>query len=343
MTVSFKLKLEDLIAVQSFIITRSKFHKRNKLIGSIVAVILLLIVNITVFKANLITTVVVSSGLFFVTYNFIYKKAVINQIERLAKNNPSVVNNECTLTVSENGLLTEFKNSTTNTEWSEIKVVSEDDDRYILYLSEIKTIVIKKKPHDMLEEEIQKFNQLLSDYFNEHNIDIVREEGIKWKKATILITLSTVLGIIFYKSMFPTHTSGAYSGDSETWKVVDVEISADERLNIGEGTLYMKDETKFLADYFKLSFHVVLKNEIDSDSRLHEYELEADNLPVLWDDDVLDIAKMDTGWSSPIFLTMFGRPVTMNNIKQVYIIVQWKGKNDHELQEEKIILTPMDI
>ncbi|MBP1947201.1 hypothetical protein [Virgibacillus litoralis] len=163
------------------------------------------------------------------------------------------------------------------------------------------------------------------------------------KKVIIFIIFSTILGIIFYKSMYPTQTSEVYSGESKTWKVVDVKISANERLNIGKGKLYMKGETEFFADYFKLSFHVVLKNEEERGSRLHEYELMSDNLPTLWDDDVLDIAEMDTGGSSPIYLTKFGKPVAMNNIKQVYIIVQWKGKNDNELKEEKIILTPTDI
>lgn len=119
------------------------------------------------------------------------------------------------------------------------------------------------------------------------------EEGIKLKKVIILIIFSVILGVIFYKSMFPTQTSEVYSGESETWKVGDIKISANERLNIGEGKINMKEETEFLADYFKLSFHVALKNEEERESRMHEYELKSDNLPTLWDDDVLDITEMD--------------------------------------------------
>lgn len=95
---------------------------------------------------------------------------MVDQTKRLAKNNPSIVNSECTLTVSESGLLREFKNSTNKLEWDEMKLVSEDEDRYILYLSDIKTAVIKKKPHNMSEEEIQTFNQLLRSYFDQYNI-----------------------------------------------------------------------------------------------------------------------------------------------------------------------------
>ena len=170
MIAKFKIELDDLIAVQSFLVTKSKFHKRNKLIGSIVAVILLIIVNMTIFKANLITMVIVSSVLFFATYNFIYKKAMVDQAKRLAKNNPSMINSECTLTVSEEGLLREQKNATNNLEWKEIKLVSEDDERYLLYMSDIHVIVIKKNPNNMSEDDTQKYNQLLRNYFNQHNI-----------------------------------------------------------------------------------------------------------------------------------------------------------------------------
>lgn len=144
--------------------------------------------------------------------------------------------------------------------------------------------------------------------------------------------------------MFPTPASAIYSGESETWKVVNVKISTSEQqLNFGEGKLQMKGESKFLANYFKLSAHVVIKNEVERNSRMHEYELNAYNLPVRWEKDELDIAEMDTGRSSPIFFTKYWKPVTMRDIKQVYIIVQWEGENDNELKEEKIILTPSDI
>lgn len=116
--------------------------------------------------------VILSTALFFAIHNFIYKKSMVDQIKRLAKNDPSMVNGECTLTISESGMLREFRNSTNKLKWDEIKLVSEDDDRYILYMSDIQASVIKKKPHNMSEEEIQKYNQLLRNYFNQYNIDV---------------------------------------------------------------------------------------------------------------------------------------------------------------------------
>lgn len=97
---------------------------------------------------------------------------MVDQIKRLVKNDPSMINGECTLTVSESGMLREFKNSTNKLEWDEIKLVSEDDDRYILYISDIQVSVIKKKPHNMSEEEIQTFNQLLRSYFDQYNMEM---------------------------------------------------------------------------------------------------------------------------------------------------------------------------
>ncbi len=102
----------------------------------------------------------------------------------------------------------------------------------------------------------------------------------------------------------------------------------------------MKGETEFWADYFKLSAY------IESGGRelwMHEYELEADNLLSWQDDDVMDIVELEIGRTAGVFLTEFWMPMTINNIEQLYMIVQWKGKNDDNLKEEKIILIPNEI
>ncbi|RDW20069.1 hypothetical protein CWR48_04920 [Oceanobacillus arenosus] len=170
MIAKFKIDLDDVIAVQSFLATKSKFQRWNRLAISIVASIALLIFNMLVFKVNFITLAIVSAGFFYVSYNYIFKKAQINQAKRLAKNNPSMMNSACTLTVSENGLVRELKNSTNKLEWNEIKLVSEDEARYLLYMSDIHVITIKKNPYNMSEEETQEYNALLRNYFNQHNI-----------------------------------------------------------------------------------------------------------------------------------------------------------------------------
>lgn len=170
MIAKFKIDLDDVIAVQSFLTTKSKIHKRNKIILGIVAVILLILVNLIVFKANWIFVAILSAVLFLATYNFIYKKAMIDQAKRLVKNNPSMMNSECTLTVSDEGIFRELKNATNKLEWDQVKLASEDDERYILYKSDTHAIVIKKNPDNMSEEEIQEYNALIHNYFKKHNI-----------------------------------------------------------------------------------------------------------------------------------------------------------------------------
>lgn len=170
--------------------------------------------------------------------------------------------------------------------------------------------------------------------------------GDKFEEKTLIILLFVVVFVfIAYVTFMPFSPSSLnYSGESETWRVEGVEISADERLRFGEGMLYMKGQSEYLADHFKLTAHIELKwVGYDADSRMQEYELDSNNLPASFDGDVLDIAEMDTGWSHPIVLNWLNRPVTMKHIKEVYIIVQWKGEKDHELKEEKIILTASDV
>lgn len=178
-----------------------------------------------------------------------------------------------------------------------------------------------------------------------HEFIFIYEGGkILKKKTLIMLVIVSVFGFIAYVTFMPFSPSSLdYVGESETWGVEDVTIRADERLTFEEGTLYMKEQSEYVADYFMLSVHIELKwVGYDADSRMHAYELDAHNLPMLFEGDVLDIAEMDTDWSAPIVLNWLGRPVTMNHIDEVYLIVQWKGEKEDEVQEEKVILTPSD-
>lgn len=170
MIAKFKIDLDDLVAVQSFLANNSKFHKRNKLILSFLAAIGVIILNMLIFKVNIIIILIVSAALFYVSYNYIYKKSIVDQTKRIAKNDPALLNAECTLTISKSGLYRELKNSTNKIEWQEIKLVSEDVERYLIMISDIHVIVIKKNPDNMSEGETQEYNKLLRNYFDQHNI-----------------------------------------------------------------------------------------------------------------------------------------------------------------------------
>src|SRR5690625_7463411 len=61
----FKIGLNDLIAAQSLLITKSKFHKRNKLVASIMCTIILIIINITIIKVDWIMLAIGAAALVF--------------------------------------------------------------------------------------------------------------------------------------------------------------------------------------------------------------------------------------------------------------------------------------
>ncbi|MEI3598131.1 MULTISPECIES: YcxB family protein [unclassified Oceanobacillus] len=172
MIAKFKFELDDLIAIQSFLATKSKSHRRNRLLVSAVAAIGLMVFIMLIFKVNFITGAIVSAAFFYVSYKYISKKSMEDQAKRIAKKDPTLVNVECTLTVSDKGLLREFKNSTSNLGWEEIKFVSEDDERYFLYMSDVHVIVLNKNPYNMSKEETREYNTLLRNYFNQHNIAV---------------------------------------------------------------------------------------------------------------------------------------------------------------------------
>lgn len=170
MIAKFKIELDDLIAVQSFLATKSKFHRRNRLVVSAVAAVALLVISMLLFNVNVITGTILSAAFFYVSYKYITVKSIEDQAKKIAKKHPNLINNECTLTVSDNGLLREFNNTTSQLKWEEIKFVSEDDERYFLYMSDIHIIVLNKSPYNMTKEEIQEYNTSLHNYFNQHNI-----------------------------------------------------------------------------------------------------------------------------------------------------------------------------
>lgn len=173
MIAKYKIELDDLIAVQSFLATKSKFHRRNRLVVSAVAAVALLAICMVLFNVNVITSAIVSAAFFYVSYSYITMKSMVDQAKRIAKKDPSLINKECTLTVSDDGLLREYKDSTSKSEREEIKFVSEDSERYFLYVTDVRVIVLNKNPYNMSKEEIQEYNALLHNYFKQHDIAMV--------------------------------------------------------------------------------------------------------------------------------------------------------------------------
>lgn len=57
----------------------------------------------------------------------------------------------------------------------------------------------------------------------------------------------------------------------------------------------------------------------------------------------MNVAEYGIGASGGVYLTNYWMPLTINNIEEVYVNVQWIGKGDDHLNEENIILTPKEM
>lgn len=132
MIANFQIGMEDLIAAQRNATVTAQYHKRNKLVMSVVGTILFMIVCVIIVKANFVIIAPFALILYGSIYYFVYEKAVILQTKRLVRNNPSMVPIDCKITLSEAGIFREFNNSTQNINWSQIMLAREDAERYFI-------------------------------------------------------------------------------------------------------------------------------------------------------------------------------------------------------------------
>lgn len=172
MVVEFQIDLEDLVAAQTDAYRTTKFHKRNRWILSFAGAIALFIVAIGIIKTDILTATIFSLGLFFFSYYYIYKFSIINQAKKLAGQSHLFANGKFKVTISEEGLFKETKNSTRMIEWNQIKIAKEDNERYIMYLSDIQLEILKKSPDNLSDHDIVKYNELISTYLNRNGLNI---------------------------------------------------------------------------------------------------------------------------------------------------------------------------
>ena len=167
------------------------------------------------------------------------------------------------------------------------------------------------------------------------------------KKKIITILIVLILVFIIYKTWFPTPQRAIYSGESENWRVDNLRLSTrDKKIICDEGSLRMKGKSKFLADYIHVFGYAPQKDvteghNTEKDAFLFGYELDGVRLPASWwKKDELDIVEMPAGGCEFIYLKKYDIPISLSDFREVYLIVKWKGKNDNDLKEEKVILNP---
>lgn len=340
----FRLKNEDLIAQQEDAIKHTKIHKKARVMQLVVTLLILLFGLIIgdYSKGGILTALVFYTLLIPAVWK-LYPILMVKRFKQGIKEHKNRTGN-FTVTLSQEGITSESENVTKRTAWSDINYVTQDKERYFLYLTDLDVMIIRKKPDDINDaqsDEYQTFLHRKVGSLKGSGTSFIDKIKIKHYFYYLAIILLIIIGVFVYRWMFTPQMSETYSGESEHWEVQDYEIHTDKRVSLKDGKLSMKGENEFWADYFQSSTHIVLND--GSEIRPVKAELKADTPSPLNDDDVMNVAEYEIGASGGVYLTNYWMPLTINNIEEEYVNVQWIGEGDDHLKEENIILTPKEM
>ncbi|WP_187118865.1 YcxB family protein [Bacillus marasmi] len=140
-----------------------------------------------------------------------------------------------------------------------------------------------------------------------------------------------------------------YGGESKTWKITDYKIEATVwEFQAHSVPIIMKEQTKYLANYFKVKAYIDFDEELFENHMLYEFELTPEKPKNFGEDLIvtegeLNIAKHTTPYySSPKLVNKYGEPATLKDIEKVYFIIEWVGQQDLEKKKEIVILHQID-
>lgn len=103
-------------------------------------------------------------------------------------------------------------------------------------------------------------------------------------------------------------------GESQTWNVSEYEVVlTPENFKTWYGTLHMKNSNNYISDSFSFETHAVINDE---DIRVHS----------------------GSNTESGIYLDENGSPITLNEISNIYMIVEWWDVDKSESMNERIEL-----
>ncbi|MBM7541104.1 hypothetical protein [Amphibacillus cookii] len=172
MDIYYKVNMSDLEAFQKDTVDTLPYYRKKKIVFSLVyAVIYFLITNLFV-ENNWILKLIGTLFVYFMCYRFAIKYSMIIEVKRLIKKNPDYLEHEHKLTISPDGLIREFYGTIQQENWKSIHYANEDEERYFLYISEIKKFLIKKHPHHLNEAETLEYNNKIRKYLNDAGVNV---------------------------------------------------------------------------------------------------------------------------------------------------------------------------
>ncbi|MFC4323275.1 YcxB family protein [Litchfieldia salsa] len=179
-------------------------------------------------------------------------------------------------------------------------------------------------------DDINQLYEQLNNYPNTNEIFINRFP---------LYTLLDEAEKLYYERELPKEqTTGIFSGESEHWRIVNYTVKATPALfRTFEGRMYMKGQEMYQAAHFQKEFFIVFKGK--GPIPLHDYVIAEANPEVKPEE--LEISEEPTGeyyGEHESYKNIQGDPVSIQDIEEVYAIVQWRGKDEEKMHEEKVTL-----
>lgn len=115
-------------------------------------------------------------------------------------------------------------------------------------------------------------------------------------------------------------------GESESWNLTGYEIViTPEDFKAGLGILNMKNVNEYMTDYFHFEAHVVIDSD---DSVVHTDSATGE----------MNIAEYTTGAIGGPYLNKNGESVTLKDINEIYVVVEWWDISKNESIKERIDL-----
>lgn len=122
------------------------------------------------------------------------------------------------------------------------------------------------------------------------------------------------------------------TGESQTWNVTGYEVMlTPEVFKAGNGTLTMKNTEEYVADTFHFETHAVIDGE---DVTVHSGSVAGAGI---------DIAEETTGAiEGDAYQNENGVSMTLKDISEMYLIVEWWDRGKSESEKERIELWNKD-
>lgn len=121
-------------------------------------------------------------------------------------------------------------------------------------------------------------------------------------------------------------------GESQTWNLTGYEVViTSENFKVGNGTLNMKNANEYITDAFQFKTHAVINGK---DIVVHSGSATGAGI---------DIAKKPIGAiKGGPYLNKNGDPITVNAVRDIYMIVEWWDKDKSKSVKERIDLYNKD-